>query len=389
MLPDRHFSLFFLFGLCLIFWTTAPSYAQTASPAPQPAIEHEIVASGLDFPWAVETLPDGGFLITEKPGRLLYVSEDGQTRRAIALPGLDIVARAQGGLLDVTLAPDFETSRLVYLSYAGGGMLGASGTEVARGRFANGANELSNLEIIFKAEPKVRSTLHYGSRLLFGAHDGMLYITLGERYHQMEKAQELDSHHGAVVRLHPDGRIPEDNPFIGLKNALPDIYTYGHRNVQGIAQTPGSDLIWIHEHGPQGGDEMNILEAGANYGWPEVTYGIDYDGSIISRRTTAPEYKNPVTYWDPSIAPCGMAYAAGGFWIGALAGQHLRYVPITGKQVGPQSSFLTDKGWRIRDVHAADDRTLYLVTDEPDGKLVRVRITAAKDATKDATKKEQ
>lgn len=344
-----------------------PVSAQTAESS-QPFYEAKIqvIASDLDYPWSVEVLPDGGFLVTEKPGRLLRISPDGTKTEIRGLPE-NLVSRRQGGLLDIALAPDFSQSRMVYFSYVGRGY-GGTGTEVARAVLSG--NRMDNLEVIFKARPKMRSDVHFGSRLLF-APDGTLYVTLGERY-RMDEAQNPDNHLGTVVRINPDGSVPEDNPFIGKNGHRPEIYTYGHRNVQGIALHPETGAVWIHEHGPQGGDEVNILKPGANYGWPEITYGIDYDDSVITEKTRMEGMEQPVIHWTPSIAPCGMAFHNGDLYVGALVGTHLRHLSVDGQKIISQEKLLQDMGERIRDVVAGPDGYLYVLTDSHNGRLIRL-----------------
>ncbi|MCG8547163.1 MAG: PQQ-dependent sugar dehydrogenase, partial [Alphaproteobacteria bacterium] len=259
------------------------------------------VVGGLDHPWGLVFLPNGDMLVTERSGQLRIVRDGVLDPKPIeGVP--KVFDSGQGGLMDVALHPNFESNRLVYLSYAGRGP-GGAGTEVARGRLAG--NKLAGVEVIFRVAPKTSGSNHYGSRLLF-APDGTLFITTGDRYSYLEQAQDPSDHLGTIVRVHDDGSVPEDNPFVGRSDARPEIYTYGHRNVQGIALRPGDKSIWMHEHGPRGGDEVNILKPGANYGWPTITYGIDYSGAIISDKSAAPGMEQPVVYWDPSIAPSGM-----------------------------------------------------------------------------------
>ena len=258
------------------------------------------IIDGLENPWALSFLPgDGGLLISERPGRLNLLKE----AKLIPITGLpDISSIGQGGLLDVIIDPEFIVNKLIYFSYSESGT-GGYGTAVARA-VLSGSN-LINMEIIFRVTPKSSGGHHFGSRLLFGP-DGFLYITLGERGN-MSNAQNLSHHGGSVVRIYPDGSIPIDNPFIKKQNALPEIFSYGHRNPQGMAIDTKTGLIWLHEHGPKGGDEVNILKAGANYGWPTVTYGINYNGTTISKNTEKQGIENPVIYWVPSIAPSGMS----------------------------------------------------------------------------------
>ena len=335
----------------------------------------ETLADGLEHPWGLAFLPDGGILITERPGRLrLYKDGALQPEPIAGVP--EVVARGQGGLLDVALHPDFAGNGLVYLSYAGAGEDGA-GTEVARARFDGAA--LHDLEVIFRAEPKVGGGNHFGSRLRF-AGDGTLYVTLGDRFRYMKEAQSLGNHLGTIVRLNDDGSVPDDNPFVGRRDARPEIFSYGHRNVQGLAVQPGTGALWAHEHGPQGGDELNILKPGANYGWPAITYGIDYSGAIISDKTAAPGMEQPVVYWVPSIAPSGMAFYdgdafpewRGDLFLGALSHLHLRRLEIEGDKVVAQEELLTGLSARIRDVRAGPDGLLYVLTDSSDGMLLRL-----------------
>lgn len=349
--------------------------AQTVKSSDDYEIVFDVVADNLDYPWAVAAIPDGRFLVTEKPGRLMLVNEDGEKTEVRGLPP-NLISRRQGGLLDIILAPDFARSRMVYFSYVGRGY-GGTGTEVARAVLKR--DRLENLEVIFKAQPKMRSDVHFGSRLLF-APDGTLFITLGERY-RMDEAQNPGNHLGAVVRINPDGSVPNDNPFAGREGYRPEIYSYGHRNVQGIALQPGTERIWIHEHGPQGGDEVNILKPGANYGWPEITYGIDYDDTIISEKTHKEGMEQPVIHWTPSIAPSGMAFYEGDrfpawhgdIFAGALVGTHVRRLEVQGADITGQEILLGDLGMRFRDVTVGPDGYIYLLTDAHDGLLVRLK----------------
>jgi len=344
----------------------------TAAAAEQP-FKLVTVAGGLEFPWSVAFLPEGGYLVTERGGKLLRIAEDGKKTEIAGLP--QITARGQGGLMDVALDPDFAANRFIYFSYVTRGY-GGTGTQVARAQLAGDA--LAGVEVIFKAEPKKRSDVHFGGRLLF-APDGTLFITLGERF-DMKEAQDTSNHLGSIIRINKDGSAPPDNPFAGKHGVKPEIYSFGHRNVQGIALQPGTGTIWAHEHGPQGGDEVNILKPGANYGWPVITYGIDYDGSVISTITEAPGMEQPVIYWKPSIAPCGMAFYdgdkfpawKGDLFVGALAGAHLRRLEVKGQEITEQEILLADLGERIRDVAAGPDGFLYILTDSPEGRLIKL-----------------
>lgn len=336
----------------------------------------ETIAEGLAHPWSLAFLPDGSFLVTERGGTMQRISPDGQNRASIENVPV-VVARNQGGLLDVVLDPDYDENRMIYFSYVGRGQ-GGHGTEVARAVLTMRNNRLSRIEKIFSAKPKMRSNVHFGSRLLVLPDDTLL-VTLGDRYRR-DDAQNPENHLGALVRIHKDGRIPDDNPFTEENGIKPDIYSFGHRNVQGIAQEPGTGRIWIIDHGPRGGDELHILQAGANYGWPEITYGIDYTGEIISDRTEAPGMQSPVTQWTPAIAPSGMAFYngdrfpqwQGDLFIGSLVGRHLRRLEIEGDQVVAEHVYLEELGERIRDVRMGPDGYLYLLTDASNGRLIRL-----------------
>lgn len=359
--------------------TVGGAVAQEIEESREETFRLETLAEGLAHPWGLAHLPDGGILITERPGRLrLY--KDGQLQDE-AISGMpEVVARGQGGLLDVALHPGFADNGLVYLSYAGAGAGGAN-TEVARARFDGAA--LHDLEVIFRAEPKVGGGNHFGSRLLF-AGDGTLYVSLGDRYSHRREAQSLANHLGTVVRLNDDGSVPPDNPFVGRDGARPEIFSYGHRNVQGLALHPETGEVWAHEHGPQGGDEVNVLKPGANYGWPAITYGIDYSGAIISDKQKAPGMEQPVVFWVPSIAPSGMAFYdgdafpawRGDLFVGALAHLHLRRLELDGAEVIGQEELLAPLSARIRAVTTGPDGLLYVLTDSADGKLLRLSPAA-------------
>lgn len=333
------------------------------------------VAGGLERPWGLTFLPSGDLLVTERAGRLRIIKNGKlEPKPIIGLPN-NIYVAGQGGLLDVALHPDFDKNSLIYFSYAGRGD-GGAGTEVARGRL-NG-NALENVETIFVVEPKTVGTAHYGSRLIFAA-DKSLFVTTGDRYKYMDDAQDPSNHIGSIIRINDDGTIPSNNPFVGQANTKPEIYSYGHRNVQGIAVRSSDLSIWSHEHGPRGGDEVNILKPGANYGWPKITYGIDYSGAIISDQTHAPGMEQPIVYWDPSIAPSGMTFYTGDrfpnwkgdLFIGSLVLTHLRRLEMNSDDVVVQEVLL-DGMARIRDVRNGPDGYLYILTDDKDGKLLRL-----------------
>ncbi|MFP4538252.1 MAG: PQQ-dependent sugar dehydrogenase [Dichotomicrobium sp.] len=355
----------------------AQALASEVYQSEQHAYRVVTVADGLAHPWGMTFLPSGEMLVTERDGHLRVV-RDGEllSEPVSGLP--QMVVGGQGGLLDVALDPDFADNSLIYLAYAGGES-GNAGTEVARGRLDLEAMALRDVETIFRVAPKTPGTAHYGGRLQFHP-DGTLYVTLGDRRNYMDEAQELDSHIGTIVRINPDGSVPADNPFADREDAKPEIYTYGNRNVQGIALRPGTETIWAHEHGPRGGDELNILKPGANYGWPEITYGIDYSGATISEKTEAPGMEQPVVYWDPSIAPSGMTFYdgeafpqwRGDIFLGALAHRHLRRLELDGDEVVAQEELLGELGARIRDVRGGPDGMLYVLTDAADGRILRL-----------------
>ncbi len=341
--------------------------------------EHDLrivpVVSGLDHPWSLAFLPDGRMLVTERPGRLRIVREGRLEPEPVSgLPPIE--ERGQGGLLDVALHPRFAENGLVYLSYAGPGP-GGVGTEVARGKLVG--RRLENVEILFRMEPKSGARQHFGSRLVFD-RQGYLYITLGDRG-EMERAQRPGDHAGSVIRLHDDGRVPADNPFVGQKGWKPEKYTLGHRNMQGAALHPRTGELWTHEHGPQGGDEINVIRAGVNYGWPVITYGVNYvTGTKIGEGNRKPGMAQPVHYWTPSIAPSGMAFYTGDpfprwrgdLFVGALRDEMVVRLRFDGERVVVEERFLKGVLGRIRDVRQGPDGFLYLLTDEDDGALVRL-----------------
>ncbi|HXF95047.1 MAG TPA: PQQ-dependent sugar dehydrogenase [Gemmatimonadales bacterium] len=333
------------------------------------------VARGLEHPWALAFLPDGRMLVTERPGRMRIVEPDG--RLSPPLKGVPAVwAQGQGGLLDVVLAPDFPQSRALYLSYAEPAALGRAGTTVARARLAEGG--LEDVTVIFRQEPKRLAGQHFGSRLVF-TPDGLLFITTGDRGAR-DAAQDLALPIGKVIRIRPDGGVPQGNPFLGRRGVRPEIWSYGHRNIQGAALHPETGRLWTAEHGAMGGDEVNVPQAGRNYGWPVITYGRDYSGARIGEGTAKPGMEQPVHYWDPSIAPSGMAFYAGDrfpAWRGDLFVGSLRYgllvrLELQGERVVAEERLLEGLGDRVRDVRQGPDGYLYLVTDEAAGRILRI-----------------
>jgi glucose/arabinose dehydrogenase len=343
------------------------------------AFEVTVVAKGLEHPWAVEPLPGGDLLVTERPGRLRIVSAGGAVGAPIAgLPAVD--ARDQGGLLDVALGPSFASDRTLYWSYAEP-REGGNATSVARGVLSADRARVEDVRVIFRALPTYPGDKHFGSRLAFGP-DGMLYVTLGERSdaRMRPQAQQMDSHMGKTIRIAPDGSVPEDNPFVGQKGAKPETWTLGHRNVQAAA-FDGRGRLWQVEHGTQGGDELNLVRKGKNYGWPIVAYGEEYSGAPIRGAATArPGFEPPVYYWDPVIAPSGAQFHSGAafpewkgnLFVGGLKDKFLVRLVLEDDRVVGEERLLADRGQRVRDVREGPDGALYVVTDEPNGELWRL-----------------
>ncbi|WP_336811227.1 PQQ-dependent sugar dehydrogenase [Bosea sp. MMO-172] len=353
-----------------------PASAQKRYPSSAGELSVETVASGLENPWGLAFLPDGRMLVTERPGRLRLVEKDGKLSRPInGVPS--VAARGQGGLLGVALDPGFAQNRLVYLSFSEP-RSGGSGTSVARGRLNEQGTALTGVEMIFRQLPAINSNLHFGSRLVFD-RTGVLFVTVGDRYSQRDQAQNPANHLGKVIRIRPDGGTPADNPK--KEGWAPEIWSIGHRNVQGAALHPDTGQLWTAEHAARGGDEINTPKAGLNYGWPVITFGVDYSGAKIGEGTSKPGMEQPLFYWDPSIAPSGAAFHTGAVWpawknslfVGALAGQMLVRLSTEGGKVTGEERLLTDIGERIRDVVQGPDGFLYLLSDEADGKVLRVR----------------
>jgi glucose/arabinose dehydrogenase len=325
-------------------------------------------------------LPDGRLLVTERPGRLRIVARDGRVSPPLAgVP--KVAATGQGGLLDVALAPDFAATGTIYLTFAEPrGILGQNGTALARARLAltPGPERLEGTEVIFRQEPAGRGGLHFGSRIAID-RAGKLFVTLGERF-QMDYAQDLGRHWGKVVRLEPDGSVPAGNPFEGRPGVRPEIWSYGHRNPQSAAIHPTTGALWIIEHGPKGGDEVNVIRRGANYGWPVIGYGIDYSGARIHAATHQPGMEQPAYYWVPSIAPSGMAFYTGTLFpgwrgnllVGALAGRALHRLVLNGETIVAEEVLLRDIGERIRDVRQGPDGAVLLLTDAGEGQVLRL-----------------
>jgi len=334
------------------------------------------VVEGLREPWSFAFLPGGDALVTERTGGLWRVTGD-SVEAVSGAP--NVAAVGQGGLLDLALHPDFASNRLVYMSYSDRYDFGV-GTAVARGRLDG--RRLTDVEVIFRMNRSSAGGRHFGSRIVFG-RDGLLYITTGDRGDR-DRAQDASDHAGSVLRIRPEGSIPSDNPFAGGGDGTAEIYSYGHRNAQGMAVHPQTGEIWLHEHGPQGGDEINVVERGANYGWPVISYGANYGtGTPIGEGTSKPGMEQPILHWTPSIAPSGLAFYSGDrfpgwqgdAFVGALAGRHLRRVELDGRKVVEQEVLLDGVVGRIRDVREGPDGLLYLITDERDGGLYRIEPT--------------
>lgn len=359
-----------------------PAFAgQTRACAAPPSapVKVTVLATGLVTPWAVEPLPDGAMLVTEKPGRMRIVSAKGDVGAPLAgLPAVD--ARGQGGLLDVALSPRFESDRTVYWSYSEP-RPGGNGTSVARGVLSADRTRLEQVRVILRTLPTYDGDKHFGSRLAFGP-DGMLYVTTGERSDLVTRplAQQLDSHLGKILRIRPDGSVPSDNPFIGREGAMPEIWSVGHRNVQGAA-FDASGRLWVAEMGARGGDELNLIEKGRNYGWPLIAYGQEYSGRPIGPGATAGEgLVQPIYYWDPVIAPSGAQWYSGeafpawkgNLFVGGMKDRKLVRLVIEGGRVVAEEWLLADRGKRVRDVRQDKGGALLVVTDERDGELWKI-----------------
>jgi glucose/arabinose dehydrogenase len=338
-----------------------------------------VLAKGLEHPWAVEPLPDGSLLVTERPGRMRVISTSGELGQPIGgVPKVD--DRGQGGLLDVALSPEFERDRTIFWSYSEPRQ-GGNATSVARGVLTAGHRRLEQVRVIFRAMPAYDGDKHFGSRLAFGP-DGKLFVTLGERSDtpMRPQAQQLGSDMGKVLRINPDGTVPDDNPFVGRDGARPEIWSLGHRNVQ-AAGFDGEGRLWEVEHGTQGGDELNLIEKGKNYGWPVQAYGEEYSGQPIPGAVTAREgMEQPVYYWDPVIAPSGLQVYSGeafpewrgNLFVGSMQGMLLVRLVIKDNRVAGEEHLLTDRSQRVRDVRQGSDGALYVVTDMPQGELWKI-----------------
>jgi glucose/arabinose dehydrogenase len=355
----------------------SPSAAQTHRAAAG-NLRVETAVAGLSYPWGLAFLPDRRLLVTEKPGRMRIAAPDGKLSSAIAgVP--KVFARSQGGLHDVVLDRNYAQNHTIYFCYAepadGGGR-----TALARARLVDeGEPRLDAVTVIFRQEGPLSSGNHFGCRIVPMADD-TLFLTMGDHFTSRDEAQNLANHIGKIVRIRPDGSVPPDNPFVNRRNAKPEIWSYGHRNSQGAAVHPATGRLWMHEHGPRGGDEINIPEAGKNYGWPVIGYGVDYSGATIHEGTHKPGMEQPIKYWVPSIAPSGMAFYTGdlipawrgSLFVGALAAQTLVRLSLDGDKVTGEERLLQDLRARIRDVRMGPDGALWLLTDGSAGRVLRV-----------------
>lgn len=360
-----------------LFSTTSCAKSKIDLDTEKAAIQVEVLTGGLDHPWGLTFLPNGDMLVTERTGQLLLLNASGEKISTIS--GVPKVAvNGQGGLLDVVLHPDYLNNKLVYLSYSGpGDQPGFAGTEVARAKLLG--TSLIETEVLFKLERKSTGGRHFGSRLVFNRAQ-QLFITVGERGAQ-DRAQDLSDHAGTVIRIQDNGDVPLDNPFQSIENAKPEIFSYGHRNPQGAFLHPETGELWLHEHGPQGGDELNIVRAGRNYGWPVITYGANYgSGTQIGEGSKKEGMEQPIYYWVPSIAPSGMAFYngdqfpgwKGNVFVGSLKFHTLVRLELDGEKVVHEERILKKQFGRIRDVRTGPDGNLYLLTDSSGGMLVRI-----------------
>lgn len=361
-------------GLALPVLSQIP--AQAVLQSEKQGIRLVTLVTGLENPWSIAFLPDGRMLVTEREGRLRLIGADFKLHPK-PIEGLpEIVARGQGGLFDVVLHPDYARNGWIYWAYNAPGP-GGWGTALARGQLQG--HRMTNVQTLFSMVPKSRGSQHFGGRIVFD-RQGMVYLSLGDRG-EKERAQMLDDHAGSVIRLHDDGRIPTDNPFVGRAGVRPEKWTLGNRNIQGAALHPQTGLLWTHEHGPQGGDEVNVMRAGRNYGWPTITHGVNYGtGTSIGEGRSKPGMEPPLHVWTPSVAPSGMAFVSGDKFprwrghllVGALRGQMLLRLELHDEKVIREERLLQGLIGRIRDVRVGPDHLIYLLTDDTEGVLVRL-----------------
>jgi glucose/arabinose dehydrogenase len=359
-----------------------PAFAgQTRAPiaTSKVAFDTRVIAKRLDHPWSLAFLPDGKFLVTERAGKLSIIARDGAKQEVRGVPKVD--ARDQGGLFEVALDPKFDENGVVFLTYAEP-RRGGNGTALARAKLVRGAApHLEGIDVVWRMQPTLDSTKHFGGRIVFGT-DGTMFVTTGERsiLKGRHQAQKLDATLGKVIRINRDGSIPKDNPFVDREGALPEIYSYGHRNIQSAALNPETKQLWIVEHGARGGDEINVIAAGKDYGWPTITYGLEYSGEKIGRGITQrARMQQPIYYWDPVIAPSGMAFVTGprfpawrgNLLVGALAGKHVARLVLDGNRVVGEERLLECRA-RIRDVRVGPEGRIFVLTDEDDGELIEL-----------------
>ncbi len=386
-MPSAHVFVYYV-AICLVACIVPGPQLQAQT------LRTQTVATSLQNPWSVAFLPGGRYLVTERPGRLRVIAADGKL--AAPVTGLpEIAAGGQGGLLDVLLDGDFARNRRLYFCFSEPAPVGnGNSTALARATLSADATRLEDVKVIFSQQPKVASTAHFGCRIVEsrapgvkGQPDGKLFLTLGERFSRKEDAQKLGNHLGKLIRINKDGSVPKDNPFVGKAGALPEIWSYGHRNAQGATLAPDGTL-WMHEHGPQGGDEINLPKPGANYGWPVITYGENYGGGKIGEGLTEKAgMEQPLHYWVPSIAPSGMAFLTserydqpgnvwrGNLFVGSLKFGYLDRIELSepfGGKVVRESKLLAELGERIRDVRQGPDGLLYVLTDSANGQLIRL-----------------
>lgn len=362
--------------LCAL--STAPLFGQSIQTETEEyKLSVELVAEGFDSPWAMAFLPSGELLVTERSGNL-YLIDDGEIDEVQGVP--DVWNKGQGGLLDLELHPDYAEpgSDWIYLTFSSAKKSGEPGrggnTALMRARLAE--NKLVDQQLLFKALPNYPQTRHFGSRIVFD-RSGFLYVTIGDRGDR-DRVQSFNNYRGKIIRLHDDGRVPDDNPFVGDSSKLNEIWSSGHRNPQGLALHPGTGLLWAHEHGPKGGDELNLIDKGLNYGWPLITYGVNYSGTTITRETSAPGLEQPVTHWTPSIAPSGMAFVYGDMYqhwqgnvlVGSLKFRQLRRLELDDDQVVHQETLLDGIG-RLRAIEQGTDGLIYIATEAP-GRIYRL-----------------
>ncbi|MDX1753193.1 MAG: PQQ-dependent sugar dehydrogenase [Salinimicrobium sediminis] len=324
--------------------------------------EYEVVVPGLDIAWGMDFLPDGSMLITEKSGELIHF-KNGQKQQVQGAP--EVYNRGQGGFLDVALSPNYQSDGWIYFTYASSAGEGEGGnTELMRAKLEN--NQLTNKEVLYKAVPNSTRGQHFGSRIDFD-NEGHLYFSVGDRGDRDVNPQDLTRDGGKVYRLNLDGSIPQDNPYVGVSGAKEAVFSYGHRNPQGMIYNSDTNEIWVHEHGPQGGDEINVVKKGANYGWPLVSYGINYDGTTFTDETSGPDFEDPIYYWVPSIAPSGFVYVTsdkypdlkGDLLVGSLKFQYVEHLTLDGKRVTAREKILENIG-RVRDVVQSPDGDIYV-----------------------------